>query len=125
MPTEVRASYDARVEPDPAEADATLARRARPRTRDRTYLFWTLQLGGWTGWVVLFSLRDLYWGHPLENIVLLWIDAMVGMALTTGMAFIYRAVWDRPLLVRALTVVLGSYAFAAVWQPAKNYAMFA
>lgn len=93
--------------------------------RDRTYLFWALQLGGWTGWVVLFALRDVYWGQPLDNIILLWIDALVGMALTTGMALLYRAVWDQSLPARALTVVVGSYLFAAVWQPVKNYAMFA
>ena len=42
------------------------------------YQFWTLQIVGWTGWVVLFTIRDFYWGQPLERVTLLGVQAIAG-----------------------------------------------
>lgn len=93
-------------------------------SQNREYQFWTLQVMGWTGWVVLFAIRDFYWGQPLERITLLWVDAVAGLALTTVLRYMYRAVWEQSIAVRVLTVLVASYVMAAVWQPIKNYSQF-
>lgn len=79
---------------------------------------------GWTGWVTLFAIRDAYWGQPFERILLLVVDAIAGLILTTGLRYIYRAVWDRPVYQRVFTVIVASYLVAAIWQPIKNYSQF-
>jgi signal transduction histidine kinase len=93
-------------------------------SQSREIQFWTLQVVGWTGWVILFAIRDVYWGQPFERIALLWVDAAAGFALTTVLRYIYRVVWDRPVVVRVITVLAGSYAMALIWQPVKNYSQF-
>ena len=52
-------------------------------SQNRSRQFWALQLFGWSGWVMLFAIRDAYWGQPFERILLLIIDAVAGLALTT------------------------------------------
>lgn len=93
-------------------------------SQNRDHLFWALQLFGWTGWVVLFTIRDLYWGQPLTRMGLLLVDASAGFLLTVVLRYIYRAVWERPIAVRVIVVLVASYAIAAIWQPVKNYAQF-
>lgn len=92
--------------------------------QSRDFQFWMLQLIGWTGWMTLFAIRDAYWGQPFERILLLFVDAVAGLMLTTGLRYIYRAVWDRPVYQRIITVLIASYAVAAIWQPVKNYSQF-
>lgn len=94
-------------------------------SRDRNLQFWTLQVFGWTGWIVLFMARGIYWGDPLEMVGVLAVDALVGMALTTGLRYLYRAVWNSSILARVVTVLVASYVAAAIWQPVKNYVQFA
>ena len=91
----------------------------------RQYQFWALQLVGWTGWVILFAIRDTYWGQPTERILLLLSDAATGLVLTTLLRHIYRAVWDWPVYQRIIAVLVASYVMAAIWQPIKNYSQFA
>ncbi len=88
--------------------------------QNRNYQFWALQLLGWTGWVSLFAIRDAYWGQPMERILLLAVDAVAGLILTTLLRYVYRAVWDRPVYQRILTILVASYLVAAIWQPIKN-----
>ena len=89
------------------------------------YQFWTLQIVGWSGWVVLFTIRDFYWGQPLERVTLLGVQALAGLILTTGLRYIYRVVWEHPIRTRIMVVVGASYLMAAIWQPVKNYFQFA
>ncbi len=89
--------------------------------QNRHYQFWTLQFLGWMGWVTLFALRDAYWGRAFENMLLLFIDAFAGMVLTTMMRYVYQAVWERPIIVRVITVITVSGAIAPIWQAIKNY----
>ncbi|MFP6805608.1 MAG: histidine kinase [Pseudomonadales bacterium] len=93
-------------------------------SQNRHYQFWTLQLAGWTGWVTLFALRDAYWGEPFERFMLLWVGASTGLLLTTGLRYIYQFVWDRPIIIRLITVLSVSYVFAVIWQVIKNYSHF-
>ena len=92
--------------------------------QNRDYQFWVLQLAGWAGWVTLFAIRDSYWGHPFERILLLIVSAIAGLTLTTILRYIYRWVWDSSIYQRVLTVLIASYVMAAIWQPIKNYSQF-
>ena len=91
---------------------------------NRSRQFWAIQLLGWSGWVIMFAIRDAYWGQPFERILLLIIDAVAGLALTTMLRYIYRWVWNTSITNRVLTVLIASYVMAAIWQPIKNYSQF-
>ena len=89
--------------------------------QNRHYQFWTLQFLGWMGWITLFALRDAYWGSFFESMPLLIIDAFAGLLLTTMMRYVYQAVWERPIIVRVITVLGVSGVIAPIWQAIKNY----
>ncbi|MEK9824214.1 MAG: histidine kinase [Gammaproteobacteria bacterium] len=93
-------------------------------SQNRNFQFWALQALGWTGWVTLFAIRDAYWGQPVDRILLLIVDAIAGLVLTTLLRYLYRAVWDRPLVQRVIIVLVASYVMAAIWQPIKNYSQY-
>ncbi len=86
--------------------------------------FWWLQLLGWTGWVSLFFIRDIYWGQPFERISLLVVDAAGGFLLTTALRYIYHMIWEKPIYFRIVAILVCSYLVAAIWQPIKNGAQF-
>ena len=92
---------------------------------NRNRQFWLLQVLGWTGWMVLFALRGFQSNtldDPVKNILMLFVSASAGLLLSTGLRFIYRAVWESSLLTRMVTIAIASYVAAAIWQPFKNYA---
>jgi hypothetical protein len=89
-----------------------------------TNQFWGLQLLGWMGWVSLFFIRDVYWGQPFERISLLVVDAAAGFLLTTALRYFYHLIWEKPIYVRIIGILAGSYLVAAIWQPVKNGAQF-
>ena len=92
--------------------------------QDRRFQFWGLQLLGWTGWISLFFIRDVYWGQPFERIWLLLVDAFAGLLLTTALRYLYHVIWDKPVYIRVFTILTASYVVAAIWQPVKNFSQF-
>lgn len=93
-------------------------------SQNRNYQFWVLQFAGWMGWIILFTIRGLQFGDSAPHTYLLFLDALAGMLLTTGLRYIYHIVWNKSVITRVLTVLIASYAIAAIWQPIKNYASF-
>jgi len=92
--------------------------------QDTRYQFWVLQLLGWTGWITLFAIRDVYWGQPFERISLLVVNAIAGFFLTSMLRIFYQAIWERSVLIRVIGILTGSYLIAVIWQPIKNYVQF-
>ena len=92
--------------------------------QNRNYQFWILQLVGWSGWAILFALRDAYWEQPWVRTPLLVIDGIVGIVLTMILRTIYRMVWDKSIFIRVTAVLTASYAVALIWQPVKNFSQF-
>lgn len=92
--------------------------------QDTRYQFWMLQLMGWTGWITLFAIRDVYWGQPFERVSLLVIDAIAGFFLTSMLRLFYQAIWEKSILIRIIGILAGSYMIAVIWQPIKNYSQF-
>lgn len=85
--------------------------------------FWIFQLLGWSVWVVMLALRDLFFVPPeyMFSRVLIWtLSALYGAVLTTVLRYLNRLAWDRGFVVRFLVTWFGSLAAAAAWQPFRN-----
>jgi two-component system LytT family sensor kinase len=86
-------------------------------------LFWLLQMAGWTGWMIVFGLRDAVWGQPAIFYLTLFLEAGAGFLLTCCLRLVYRKVarvtgaWG----ARATAVLVASGIAALIWQPIKNY----
>jgi len=93
----------------------------------RSKQFWIFQLAGWTSWTILLVLRDLTFA-PVENMLgpvsIYAASGIAGLLLSTGLRNLYRAVWERALLVRGLVVAFGALGAALIWQPIRSYVDF-
>jgi|TARA_Y100000310_G_scaffold283604_2_gene305712 signal transduction histidine kinase len=92
--------------------------------QNRNNQFWLLHIAGWTGWVILFALRGVTTSSAIGMSILL-VDAAAGVIVTFPLRYLYRAIWDKSLVARIVTVIGASYLIAVIWQPIKNYAQFA
>lgn len=96
--------------------DSSLA----PKTRQ----FWVVQLIGWALWVSLLVLRDLIAVPPeyiLPRAIVFGVSAIAGGAVTFGLRFVYRLVWEQGLVIRFLVAWFGSLLAATIWQPFRNF----
>ncbi|MEZ5503796.1 MAG: histidine kinase [Halioglobus sp.] len=83
---------------------------------NKRFLFWALQLGGWTSWAITFYLGVLVWSKPPDlYAVYLPLVSLLGMLITLLLRALYRAVWERDILWRALAVLFGSLLGGALW----------
>jgi signal transduction histidine kinase len=91
--------------------------------RESQFLF--LQLAGWNAWIMIYILQDLrfpQWvGFPYPVLV---IDALAGIALTYVLRYLYRAVWEKSVLIRLMSFSILSFVVAAFWQVVKNYVLY-
>lgn len=94
----------------------------RTQTLRREIQFWLFQLLGWGTWVVMLVLRDLTFvpaEYMVERISVFLLDAAIGMVLTTGLRYLYRAVWEQMVFLRIVAVVLGCWIASQTWRPLK------
>jgi two-component system LytT family sensor kinase len=90
--------------------------------RTRNLQFWSFQLVGWSGWVVLLIMRDLSFvpiEYMVDRIGVFVLDAIVGMVLTSGLRYFYRCVWESSVPIRIAAVLFGSLGTSYIWQPIK------
>lgn len=118
-------------------AQRPLRRRDVARARARSWLetmpdllrnqntqFWALQLAGFLGWGLTSLATGLYWGmKPAYNLAVL-TGIATGMLLTGVLREAFKAAWSRPMVVRFLVLVAGSYLVALLWQASKNVALY-
>lgn len=84
--------------------------------QDKRYLFWLLQLAGWSSWGFSYYLGILVWGDPPDNYFwYLPVVSGIGILITLVLRTAYRATWEKAIPVRAAVVVLGSYLAGATW----------
>ena len=99
--------------PEPRALEAHLA---NPEVQ-----FWLLQLAGWSGWAIAGVIAWAYWdAHPAFNL-LFPLAALGGVAVSTGLRYLYRSVWTASLPIRGVTLIIASYLAAAIWQVWKNW----
>ena len=94
-------------------------------TRIRHNQFWLFQSLGWSALVVVLSILSLLFNPPTDGfwfaLALVYVmSSIIAGALTWGLRHIYRFVWDRGFIVRALLAWLGSLVTAYLWWVAQN-----
>ncbi len=88
--------------------------------QDKRYLFWALQFAGWSSWAITFYLGMLVWGKaPATYAIYLPIVSSIGLLITLLLRALYRRVWDSPVVLRAVTVLVASYLAGAAWMAAR------
>jgi LytS/YehU family sensor histidine kinase len=90
----------------------------------RNKQFWIFQIIGWTIWVFMRLLLELLPGPPesiLDRVFAFSLSAAVGIIVTAGLRFIYRAAWNKGFIVRFLIGWFGSIFAALIWTPIRNY----
>lgn len=91
---------------------------------DRSQQFWIFQLVGWSIWVSMLVLRDLFFVPPeyiLSSALVFSASAVAAVIVTAGLRYIYLLVWERGFIVRFLVAWFGSLLAAFLWQPFRNY----
>lgn len=86
--------------------------------------FWVFQILGWSAWVLMLVARDIIFVPPeyiVPRALIFSASAAAGIVLTWGLRSLYKLVWERGLIVRFLTVWLGSLLAAMIWQAFRNY----
>ncbi len=89
----------------------------------RNTQFWLLQLIGWSLWVLLLVVRDLTFvpvEYMFDRAVVFALDALFGVVLTTGMRYVYRAIWDYRAHVRVIAVPVLCLLASVIWMPVKR-----
>src|SRR5262245_34766614 len=92
----------------------------------RELQFWTVQWVGWAAWAFASGIGWIYSMDKPDrpHVVLLYTwAASVGVAVTTVLRYVYRALWTRPLKLRITVAVILSYLMGGLWQAAKNIAV--
>jgi signal transduction histidine kinase len=112
--------------PLPVESTVTAPRLWRRWLDSSELQFWTVQWVGWAAWAFASGIGWIYSMDKPDrpHVVLLYTwAASVGIAVTSVLRYVYRALWTRPLTLRITVAVLLSYLMGGVWQAAKNIAV--
>ena len=86
--------------------------------KDQRRLFWTLHLGYWLAWGVFikYGLTKAMLEETAPNYFFyVMFISLIGFAITLGLRLLYRFLWNRPIWLRALGVVLGCGTAGYVW----------
>ena len=109
-----------------SQPNISLSRRWARWLSDREVQFWSVQLVGWTSWAFASAIGWVYWMDKPDrpHIVALYaLAAAVGVATSSVLRYVYRALWTRSLALRIGTAVALSYLMGGIWQAAKNLAV--
>ncbi len=89
--------------------------------REQDAQFWLLQAVFWLGWGSIHLIIRLYYGIEAYSLVIIVLDMIVAVIVTTGLRYIYQMIWERPLLVRAVGVLVASMVGGMVWNVFKRH----
>ena len=109
-----------------AEPTVAAPRVWRRWLASRDLQFWTVQWVGWSAWAFA---SGIGWVYSMDKpdrpqIVVIYVfAASVGVAVTTVLRYVYRALWLRSLKLRITVAVVLSYVMGGIWQAAKNVAV--
>lgn len=91
---------------------------------NKSFQFWSLQLGGWLGWGLSFFVGTIFWGKSEQYELYLPVVTLIGMLLSLVLRAVYKRIWDRPGWQLGATVLFGSYLMAAIWWVARSTIFF-
>ena len=87
---------------------------------NRNFQFWALQLTGWTGWGVSFYLGALFWHPPERYALYIPIVSAVGLIISLGLRYIYKASWEQTPARRFMVLLGSSWVAAAIWMTCRS-----
>ncbi|MFT5372626.1 MAG: two-component system LytT family sensor kinase, partial [Lysobacterales bacterium] len=93
-------------------------------TFDHKRQFWVLQLFGWSAWGVgkyLLTLSTFEDKFPPHYGIYVLSITVIAILITLVLRVLYRALWERPIWLRALAFLLGSAAAGYAWYEARGY----
>jgi len=95
----------------------------RDLVRDQPRLFWLLHLGGWTSWGLLgkYLVTVLLDAAPPHYGIYVALITGIAIVITLPLRYLFRYLWERPLWLRALGFLGGSYVVAYGWFSARQF----
>lgn len=88
--------------------------------RDRSRVFWILNIAGWTGYTLAAWLGALAHEKPEAYFAVIVATAFTGFIVTVLMRWIYQRLWSRSPLTLAAGLLVTSYVIAFGWRWLQN-----
>ncbi len=88
--------------------------------RDRSRLFWILNVTGWVGYTVAAWLGALAHEKPESYFAVILATAASGFAVTIPMRHLYQRLWSRAPFVLVLGMIAICYVIALGWRWLSN-----
>ena len=88
--------------------------------RDRSRLFWVLNISGWTGYALAAWLGALAHEKPEAYFAVIAASAVSGFFATLMLRSLYRKLWSKSVVVLGAGTLLASYVVAFFWQWMRN-----
>lgn len=88
--------------------------------RDRSRLFWVLNIAGWTGYTMAAWLGALAHEKPESYFAVIVATAVSGLLITFPMRSIYRRLWSRSPFSLAIGLLITCYVFGFGWRWLQN-----
>lgn len=92
--------------------------------RDRSRLFWVLNVMGWSGYVFAAYLGALAHEKPDSYIAVIVATALSGFLLTLIMRALYHRLWTKSTYVLAAGAIATSYFLSLAWKLLQNKLYF-
>jgi hypothetical protein len=103
-----------------------MAASIEPLLKNRTLLFWWLQIGGWVAYAISQLAGTLFYDSKYENMPGLFKVVAVatagGFLLTLQLRYLYHRLWHRSPRVTIPVALICCYLFALVWRVMINSA---
>ncbi len=88
--------------------------------RNRSRLFWLLNIGGWSGYGIAAWLGALAHEKPESYFAVIAATAITGLIATVPLRYIFRRLWSRTPLVLGGSMIAYCYAIALAWRWLQN-----
>jgi len=82
--------------------------------RNQNQQFWLFQIAFWFFWASFYLIFNFNTGIILA-------DALVALLLSSGLRFLYQIIWEKHLLLRIVTILLGSAFTGLLWNIFKRH----
>ena len=89
--------------------------------RNRSRLFWILNIGGWTGYAIAAWLGALAHEKPEAYFAVIAATAVTGLLLTLPMRSLFHRLWSKSIIALSTTMLLVCYVLALGWRWLQNY----
>ena len=103
-----------------------MAANIEPLLKNRTLLFWSLQIGGWIAYAISQLAGTLFYDSKYENMPGLFKVVAVatagGFLLTLQLRYLYHRLWQRSPRITIPVALFCCYLFALVWRVMINSA---